>query len=132
MIGTCTNRLAVGLVAACAVVGCGNAAASPQSQPSRPVMYVTCSVIPDGYTVTIKELDGNPIQINGFTVTFATNSQITGSDTEPGNGYVNGIALIGMDDWLVSGQTLTFDVQPDSGMPDATACAVIRTDESGG
>jgi hypothetical protein len=132
--GITSNRLAVtaGIVAACAVVSCGNAVTSPRSQPSRPITYVTCSVNTAGYMVAIKELDGYPIQINGFTVMFATNRRITGTDTEPGSGYVNGIALTGMNDLLTSGQTLMFNVQPDDGMPDATGCAVLRINESKG
>jgi hypothetical protein len=141
--GITSNRLAraVGIVAAFGVpigllvsfiiASSGNTATTPRSF-SRPVTYVTCSITSDEYTVRIDELSGYPIQINGFTVTFATNSQITGSDTEPGNGYVNGIALIGMNDWLVPGQTLRFNVQPDSGIPDATACAVMQVNQSRG
>jgi hypothetical protein len=139
--GITSNRLArtvgivaafgvpIGLLASFIIASSGNTATTPRSS-SRPVTYVTCSITSDGYTATIEELSGHPMQINGFTVSFATDSQITGSDTEPGNGYLNGIATIGMNDWIVPGQTLKYKVQPDNGMPNATACAIIQVDES--
>lgn len=118
--------IAAGFLAVAAITGCASASSSAgQSGPDVPW---TCGITQGGYSV-VAHNDGNAaVQITGFSVVLMDHGQESGSDNDPGNGYVNGTDLIGMNDWLAAGQTLAFDVQPDNPMPAAVTCQVVQWD----
>jgi len=122
------GTLAAGLLAVAVLTGCASSA--PSSLPSQPapVIHSVCGISQSGYSILAQNAGNSAVQITGFSVVFMDHGQETGSDNEPGDGYVNGTGLIGMNDWLVGGQTLTFDVQPDNPMPAATTCEVAQWD----
>lgn len=96
---------------------------------TNPHMNVTGLCTPDsntGYTVTLTNNGNAPVEISGFNVLFSDeNGNELGSDNEPGNGNINGIETINMNDWIGSDNSLTWIVTV--GIPNQTAeCEVIH------
>jgi len=82
--------------------------------PSGPSLGSNCAIdnaSGGGYTLVLENNGTQTVEVTGFVVTFENAAGVeTGSDTEPGNGTVNGDQMINMQDWLTAGQSWTYNV----------------------
>jgi hypothetical protein len=134
------NRTAIAVFTAStcfALASCGpaSAPASPLANPPATphlLLLTACKIDANGYAVKFANPSDQAIQITGFSVTFSSDGQETGSDTEPGNGTItdpdtNGPAqTINMNDWIAPNGTFTYQVQPSNGMPQADTCQIVN------
>lgn len=50
-------------------------------------------------------------EVTGFAVAFLdTGNAETGSDNEPGNGTIDGLLISNLDDWVIPGSSITWNV----------------------
>src|SRR5258707_2867129 len=103
------------------------AASSPVALPyARPVLNGHCSVLGNSYSLSLSNPGQSPIDLTGFSVVFTQYGQETGSDDEPGAGYINGVNPFGLSDWILPGYRVVLNVQPFSAMPSADACTIVQ------
>jgi hypothetical protein len=93
---------------------------------SVPRFPALCRIAGSGtYVVTFINQTSYPVDLTGFSVVYQDGSEETGSDTEPGNGAIDGVNTIGMNKWILVNKVVTFDVQPEAIPAGTTECTVV-------
>lgn len=110
-----------------ALTGCGSVTASTSDAPAKPALTPSCTlaIAYPAYIVKFTNPGTVAVNVTGFSVAFTRNGQETGDDTEPGNGTVNGINTIGMNNWVLPGDSIAYSVELGS-LPAADACQVVQ------
>jgi hypothetical protein len=68
----------------------------------------SCRVFPSGYRETITNAGPSLLTVSGYTVVFDNVADTeTGSDNEPGNGVIDGVDAINMNEAIAPGQSWT-------------------------
>jgi hypothetical protein len=131
----------VGIIVACSRPGQGT---GPDQGTGAAPTTGTCLLLPpsadtdhvfdkrEGYQVQIQNNTDALEDITGWVVLYFDDSgSQTGSDREPGGGYVDHTAIINLNDELGAGQSLTATVEPDGLIPaGTTSCQIAQVNQS--